>query len=60
MQLTPNQPVVASGPPTSDQWDYLINGAHMIAPSGAALIANLSFGTNLYGSSCWANGFGVG
>jgi hypothetical protein len=57
--VNPGQPVVASGPPTSDQWVFLINGARMIAPSGAALTVNLSYGTGLYGAPCWASGFGV-
>jgi hypothetical protein len=57
--LTPGQPVVASGAPTSDEWDFLINGAHMLAPSGAALTVQLSYGTNLFGGQCWASGYGI-
>lgn len=57
--LTAGQPVYTEGP-VSTPWGFLINGAHLIAPSGAALIVNLSFGTNLYGAQCWASGFGVG
>jgi hypothetical protein len=58
-QLSAGQPVVASGPPSSDEWDFLINGARMLAPSGASLIVQLSYGTNLFGGQCWASGFGI-
>jgi hypothetical protein len=58
-QLTPGQPVFASAPVVPTQFGHLINGNYMVAPSGAALIANISFGTGLFGASCWATGFGV-
>lgn len=57
-QVTPGQPVVIA-PPTSDQFDHIINGDRMIAPSGAALIVNISYGTGLFGAGCWVTGFGV-
>lgn len=56
--MTPGQPQVPQ-PPTSNQFAFLINGARMIAPSGASLIVNLQYGTGLFGSGCWASGFGV-
>ena len=60
--LTPGQPVYVVAPTDSTagtEFGHLINGAYMIAPSGAALIVNISYGTALFGAACWATGFGV-
>jgi hypothetical protein len=57
-QLTPGQPAYASAP-SSTPFFHLINANYMIAPSGAQLIANISFGTGQFGGACWAGGFGV-